>query len=74
MKILFVEDGHAWRAVFGEFLRNEGFTVREAAAIIDVRSGMQLANRLAKRYPHITTGTLLKSIRGPIQFGVGVAA
>jgi two-component system OmpR family response regulator len=29
--ILFVEDEHAWRAVFGEFLRNEGFTVLEAS-------------------------------------------
>lgn len=29
--ILFMEDEHAWRAVFGEFLRNEGFTVLEAA-------------------------------------------
>jgi len=31
--ILFVEDEHAWRAVFGEFLRNEGFTVLEASDI-----------------------------------------
>ena len=29
--ILFMEDEHALRAVFGEFLRNEGFTVLEAA-------------------------------------------
>lgn len=29
--ILFVEDEHAFRAVFGEFLRNEGFTVLEAS-------------------------------------------
>lgn len=29
--ILFMEDEHAWRAVFGEFLRNEGFTVLEAS-------------------------------------------
>ena len=67
--ILFVEDEHAWRAVFGEFLRNEGFTVLEASditeavdacrevsepvdlAIIDVKSGMPLASRLAQRYP-----------------------
>jgi DNA-binding response OmpR family regulator len=33
--ILFVEDEHAWRAVFGEFLRNEGFTVLEAADITE---------------------------------------
>jgi len=33
--ILFVEDEHASRAVFGEFLRNEGFTVLEAADITE---------------------------------------
>jgi len=33
--ILFVEDEHAWRAVFGEFLRNEGFTVLEASDITE---------------------------------------
>ena len=70
--ILFVEDEHALRAVFGEFLRNEGFTVLEAAditeavdacrevseavdlSIIDIKSGMQLARRLAQRYPHMS--------------------
>lgn len=70
--ILFVEDEHAWRAVFGEFLRNEGFTVLEASdiaeaahacrevsapvdlAIIDTKSGTQLARRLARRYPHMS--------------------
>jgi len=69
--ILFVEDEHAWRAVFGEFLRNEGFTVLEASditeavdacrevsepvdlAIIDTKSGLHLARRLAQLYPHI---------------------
>ena len=69
--ILFVEDENSWRAVFGEFLRNEGFTVLEASditeaadacrevtepvdlAIIDIKSGMKLASRLAKRYPHM---------------------
>ena len=67
--ILFVEDEHAWRAVFGEFLRNEGFTVleasdiseaghacREVSAPVDlaiIDSGMKLASRLAERYPHM---------------------
>jgi DNA-binding NtrC family response regulator len=70
--ILFVEDEHAWRAVFGEFLRNEGFTVLEASditeagdacrevsepvdlAIIDIKSGLHLASRLARRYPNMS--------------------
>lgn len=72
MTILFVEDQHAFRVVFGEFLRNKGYTILEAAditeaanacrevsepvdlAIIDIKSGMQLARRLARRYRHIT--------------------
>jgi DNA-binding response OmpR family regulator len=58
--ILFVEDEHALRAVFGEFLRNEGFTVLEAADITEAADACrEVSEPVALSIIDINSGTQL---------------